>query len=446
MSLKQRRLLYITFILLFITITPFFWLYAAGYKLGSGFKFEKTGIFIIDSEPRKAKIYLNNKLQKQNIVGIIPRPNKTITTPAKIKNLLPGEYSVRLEIENYWPWEKKLKINSGKSTFAEDIILFRNELPFKLLDGKYNSIITTLDSNLALTYNSKQVAIIDIKKSQVISRLSQASSSQYWVWSKDKKYISNGEKIFEAKNLNTNNNLPIIFKSIKKPLIWHNENKIFAISDDNIISYEPKSGKIQIFSQFNELIELKSDTNNLYAIKKNKNNSIISIINPDNGENKKNINLPLSSYKFLNQSPFLLDIYDTKHNILYLIDPSSTYKPLIETVVDAKNINWINQSQFVYTNGHEIRLIDLTNKQKILIARYSQKINNIFWHPSRNYIIFSTNEYIATIELDKRDRYNVTRLIDQQKIRHTSLSKDGSRLLLVGAIGQNEGVYELILQ
>ena len=90
--------------------------------------------------------------------------------------------------------------------------------------------------------------------------------------------------------------------------------------------------------------------------------------------------------------------------------------------------------------------MDINTKQKILIARYSQKINNIFWHPSRNYVIFSTNEYIATIELDKRDKYNITRLIDKQNIKDVALSKTGSRLLFIGQIDNQDGVYELILQ
>ena len=95
MTLKQRRVLYTLFILAFLIITPAIILYASGYKIGNGLKLQKTGIFIIDSKPRGAKIYLNDKLEQDQIKKWLLDKNSFVVTPAKIKNLLPGEYLVR---------------------------------------------------------------------------------------------------------------------------------------------------------------------------------------------------------------------------------------------------------------------------------------------------------------------------------------------------------------
>ena len=64
MTLGQRRILYTLFIMAFFAITPVVWLYASGYKIGSGLKVQKTGILILDTAPRGARVYLNGVSQE----------------------------------------------------------------------------------------------------------------------------------------------------------------------------------------------------------------------------------------------------------------------------------------------------------------------------------------------------------------------------------------------
>ena len=89
-------MLSLIFILLFLIIAPAIILYAAGFKLSkNGLAIQKTGMFIIDSNPRGAKIFINGQVQKK-FINILFNKNRFITTPAKIKNLLPGEYDLSL--------------------------------------------------------------------------------------------------------------------------------------------------------------------------------------------------------------------------------------------------------------------------------------------------------------------------------------------------------------
>lgn len=436
MTLNQRRLLYIIFIILFLIVTPILWLYASGYKLGSGFKFQKTGILILDSEPKEAKIILNNKPYTGTIFG-----KKNITTPAKIKNLLPDIYTVRLEKNGYWPWEKKLEIKPGESTFAEDIVLFRNEIPLFLSDKNFEKIYRSPSSNLILLAGNNNLMIVDLKKSQTIATISN-SNNLCANWSPDSKYLTNCDTIYEAKNLNPVAQLAI---SANK-LDWQDNNTIFFINENGVNKYLSENKKIETFFEEKKILDLKAEKNYVYILSKNNENSIISILEPNSPDNYRDIKLPLSDYYFQNNSPYFLDVYDKLHDILYLVDPSSSYKPIVETIVRANINDWINENQIVYSDGHEIWLYDLQKKQKILISRYSSTINKIFWHPSKNYIVFSTDTYIATLELDKRDKYNVTYLIKDQEIKDITLSHDGSRLLFIGKVNGKNGVFELILQ
>src|SRR3989339_1238981 len=129
MSLKQRQALFIFFILVFLTATPLISLYAIGYKIGSGFSFQKTGMLILDTDPKGAKIHLDGKIQQNFFKRIYAEEQSYIRTPAKIKNLLPGTYDVRVELPGFWPWQKKLTVNPGQSTFAADIRPFKKALP-----------------------------------------------------------------------------------------------------------------------------------------------------------------------------------------------------------------------------------------------------------------------------------------------------------------------------
>ncbi len=84
MNQKTRKILYLIFLLAFFIITPTLFLYAAGYKMGSNFNIEKTGILIIDTTPQNAKIYLNDKLQQKFFKKVFSNEESFLTTPIKI--------------------------------------------------------------------------------------------------------------------------------------------------------------------------------------------------------------------------------------------------------------------------------------------------------------------------------------------------------------------------
>ena len=135
MSLFIRRCLYIFFIIIFLIVAPLIILYASGYKLRSGFAIQKTGALIIATKPKGASIYLNNKLQQDFLKNIFSRTKTFTVTPAKIKNLLPEEYTVKLALNGYWPWEKKVSVLPGQSTYIEAVNLFKNDLPLLITSG-----------------------------------------------------------------------------------------------------------------------------------------------------------------------------------------------------------------------------------------------------------------------------------------------------------------------
>ena len=124
MTLWHRRILYIIFILLFFILAPAISFYAAGYEFdfNSG-KVQRTGILIIESEPKGASIDLGDK-KKYNWFYDFFYKDEKMTTPNKLRNLLPDEYEITLSKEGYYDYRRKVEINPGQTVILDDPLLF----------------------------------------------------------------------------------------------------------------------------------------------------------------------------------------------------------------------------------------------------------------------------------------------------------------------------------
>lgn len=449
MTLKFRRFLYSLFILTFLIVTPLIWLYAAGYKLGSGFSIAKTGILIMDSEPEGARIYIDNKLRENLLKKFFSNQPSLITTPVKIKNLLPGEYEVRVEYDGYWSWQKKLKIEGGQSTFAEDIVLFKNDLPQNISQGYYHHLTLTPSQEHLVVLEESQVNIINLN-TELGSSISWATSSAL----ENEILFSPNENKFITNNylFSISGDQPIDLTKALGPhtekIIWHSQNPeklIYQVADSLYLYDLPTKINKTLLNQ-PALDDFFVQDNNLYSVGPDNLNSVLSIFNlKDDGVIKK-INLPRSTYEFLSIREGVVTLLDVIHNILYLIEPFSPIKPLMDTINNVTQATWINENILLFANNFEIWLYDLRTQNKTLLTRISQPIEGLFWHPTNNYIVYTTSKDINILELDKRDKYNITKLLVLEDIKSPVMTDDGETLYFYAKIGQQEGVYKLNIQ
>ena len=114
-------LFYLSLVVFFAGLPPIL-SFALGYKFNPAtFKFTKTGIISIKTQPEGVNVYLNGKLF----------PEKT---PATINELLPGQYSLKLEMDYYYPWVSQVKVEARKVVRLEKIILFPKRTYIKQLN------------------------------------------------------------------------------------------------------------------------------------------------------------------------------------------------------------------------------------------------------------------------------------------------------------------------
>ncbi len=109
---RIRAWLFYSSVLIFLIGLPFILSFSLGYKFNRHtFKFTKAGLIVLKSQPQGASVYLNGR--KLNI-----------KTPAIITELLPGDYYLGLELDKHYPWAEEIKVEAGKVTRLEKIILF----------------------------------------------------------------------------------------------------------------------------------------------------------------------------------------------------------------------------------------------------------------------------------------------------------------------------------
>ena len=117
MRYRTRIAILIGFIVLFLAAAPLVVLYTAGYRWnGKKLRPEKVGIIFVRSKPGNADIYLDGAKRRE-------------TTPARLRDLLPDAYELTIAKEGYSSWSKSLPVESGLTTFAEGVVLWKEGPP-----------------------------------------------------------------------------------------------------------------------------------------------------------------------------------------------------------------------------------------------------------------------------------------------------------------------------
>lgn len=447
MKTIHRKILFITFVLAFLIITPLVSLYATGYKLGNGFNIEKTGILIMDTEPKGAKIYLNDKVQTTFLKKIIAQSGNFITTPAKIKNLLPGEYNVRVELPGYWTWQKKLTIKPGESTFAEDINLFKKNTPLLLIGGSYDEILLPKNKNFLFASNEKEAIQFNLSNEDIKSFSTASGTSLYFdsvLWSPKEESLITRNLIF-----NTNDWVNPISSALiageGTDIKWKNDTSIYYLNNSNLYLHNLKSDVNESIVNDQKIVTYLPKGNAIYFTSEDEESTYLNSFEIDTKKIKGIVKLQKGNYEFINPENRIINLRDKSTDNLHLIDPAISLKPLRQTIENVKKTHWIDENKLLFANNFEIWIFDLSSLNASLITRISNKIDEIIWHPSNNYIIYSTDKNINVLELDNREKYNITKIIELNTIKNLKINTKGDILYFLSEIGNQKGVFKLMI-
>ncbi|MBI4714292.1 PEGA domain-containing protein, partial [Candidatus Uhrbacteria bacterium] len=323
-----RPLLFFIFVAAFLASAPAVVLYTAGYRFQFGSnRIVQTGVLNINSFPRGASIFIDDKEQKNQ-------------TPAVIDDVMPGERIVRVQKDGYSSWQKTLKVQSKQSTFATNVILF-------LIQDPESSTIT-LPTELVIHPTTKQWAYITNDGSLVE------------VWTQEN---------FEAQP-----------KSLLR--IAAQKSKIYSIewTQNNsellfIETFGTKQAKTILNVQTGEQKSFDEKLNPI-EIQNLSDRSVLSYKN-ENGVATIIAYLPLGSYSFANSPPQYILLSDKTRERIILIDQTQTQEPILLNA-SANQWSWSKGGdELLLSDGFDVTIyLPISHKQET-ITRVSDPIHEL---------------------------------------------------------------------
>ena len=396
----------------------------------------------VDSKPSGAEIFLNGK--QQNNPSFFPWKQKHLTTAAKIKNILPGEYDLVLEREGYWPFHKKINIYSGQTTFIEDINLFRSDLPFLVypaLEGELQ-----LSVSKKYLYSAGESKIINLKDT---AEKTWEINNQLPIYPGENKWLQNSDQFFLAGQwIDAEKNNSIDYQSIVggEAFNWRLEEatgRLYYQNKEALGYYDINQKSSRLILNQAEIIDYYPIGGNIFLIIRQDKKTMLQRYEISSDKTENIGSLPsIGDYRFINNNKEFLEIYDYKNRSLYLINTQQTARGL-QQILNALSWQWLDINTILYNNSWEIRSFDISTNKISLITRVGEEIKRVIWNKNKNYFIFTTDKTISAIN---REQGIITTIFKTEKISSPVLDEKGGNLYFWAKIGQQEGVYHIMLQ
>lgn len=448
MSKKSRDYLLLIFGILFIIITIITSLYASGYKFNLSWPIKwnrlllKTGMLAVDTIPAEATVYLNDK--PQNDLSFNPWKKDYIVTPAKIKNVLPGEYELRFEADGYWPYKQKINIYSGETTFVEDVNLFKNNSPLLILSVSKDELKISLDNKYLYLPSAKKIISLKNNSVRELNLLANENLDNFnHFWLKNNKLFVDGIIFDPQKGVNDINYAEIIGSSATNWVIESSRSYLYYQNNDSINQLNANSKTSSLVISGEKYLDYDISENKLFTITLNNKQIKLSAYNFSEAKIDDTWMLPSSGhYRFIERVSDYLSIYDDQNKTLYLFDEKKLNKgPL--TIMNINNWALYNNQTLIYTNDFEMYFFNFSNGRSDLITRRSEKINDIIWNADGNYLIFCGDKNLNVFDFKNK---NATLLLELEEINSPVLDVKNNDLYFWANIKGQAGVYKILMQ
>jgi hypothetical protein len=421
-------------IFLFIIITVYTSLYAAGYRLNWHWPLDfnqllsKTGMLIVQTSPRNVNIYL-----EKDTGGLFTQKEikNNFQTPAKIQNLLPGKYKLSLEKSGYWPITRNIQIFPNQTTSLLNIFLFKRSLPLNIYKTEKESIIINeerdkiifLETSKYLNLNNEEITHLDQDHVSLYLN-NNLLLNNYDIYS-----LNDQEIIFNLQDIINENYLHIYMDLKNKKFFYNtlekiayinlnnNQEKILIESDNNILDFLIKNQQI---------LSLEENNNNYYLISYDKTTLL----------RQKSISLPRGDYSFYFRDDNFLNLYDDLNKRLILF--FNNQQKIIDQV---DTWQWFDNN-LLWQSNHELYRYNLLNNETSLLLRSSKNILNFIWQTNDNYLIYSSDSSIYILYF-KEKRDDLIEILRAQNIGPLFINNHQNILYFYAEIDNQSGVFKL---
>lgn len=366
MTKKTRRILLISLAVLFLLAAPSITLYSLGYRIDfANKKITQTGGFYFKVWPRPAQVFLDGKAVKRTDLFF---------GAAYIDDVLPKEYEVEIKKDGYHAWRKTLKVAEKQVTDAKNIVL----LP---LDPGFEQISTNVE-RFFFSPDERKIILVEVAegKSSWSPSLSLRESSETEADSWALKLVE------PPKNVKSHLVKQADFSKKEKAELV---NLTFSDNSQEILLETTIGAKTQLFTL--ALAKLPAFLSTATATKEA---------------------TPGSSL----QKDYHID---EQSQTLYLLNKSSgLFEPILQGArgarvsPDGAKLLYFSEAEIgVFFPKQEFSQPQRQIGEKVLLARFSQNISDVFWLGS-HYIVFSVGEKIKVAEIDDRGQFNIVDLVE----------------------------------
>ncbi|MFA5644063.1 MAG: PEGA domain-containing protein [Patescibacteria group bacterium] len=423
-------------------MTTIFSLYASGYKISlrniltGQLPVQKTGILVVDSLPKGADISLNRQFRGLFFDSEIFK-NKKLKTPSKIKGLLPGDYILSLDLDGYWPWQQKVSIYPGISSYVENIVLFKRNLPVIFLESLIQNI--SLDPSGQKIILEEEKSLVDLNTGQKIDLGGSVEKINF----------------LDSKRIILDDYLLFDYSKNKYIDLFDGQTNISRVKlkGDYLFYLQAGLKSINLFNQKNDeifslpdLIDYDFYNGYYFLLTENNNGVFLKIYSYRQKEFIREFSLPSGGdYEIISQgsSSSFVYIYDKKFKNIYIANTLSKFNNFWAVINNVNGFSFVNRNNFVYFSDFEIYAFDVSLSESFLISRFDNKIKNLIWHP-KNYIIYSNDKDIAILDLQHDG--NSFNLVTLDEISNMVLDKMGSIIYFTGKINDQTGLYKLFIR
>ncbi|KKT42317.1 MAG: hypothetical protein UW30_C0001G0042 [Candidatus Giovannonibacteria bacterium GW2011_GWA2_44_13b] len=240
LTLRKRRILFWVSIVAFFLLAGPVLVYSLGYRLGAGFNFEKTGGIFIKSSRAGAEIYVDGK------------PKKTtsyLSESALVKNVTPGIHEVKVNLEGFWEWEKKIGVIS-EEVVSKEVLLVTKDAEGKILGEKPEALEPFLKKGVLYVYENKTAKAV-YSGVKIFWHL---SDGKFVILGEDGNFYLNKEKItneFTGETLDALKNYPnsAFLDGDRRLVLWDGRNiDSIWLGDENKMPLWQKEASITVYT------------------------------------------------------------------------------------------------------------------------------------------------------------------------------------------------------
>ena len=230
MTRAFRRLLFYISLVIFLVLSYVIVVFALGYKYDfTNNRLVKTGSIEIKTNV-SATVYINDAS-----MGRVSFINKAFSQTL----LLPKTYSVRVQADGYYSWQKNVEVKAGQLANYPMVYLLPSKLPSQFIAStSFNNFSIKFEPNPGL------VILTSGRKTETISLDNGAIAS-----------IVPTIKPSQSPNANSNNNNKKIESTDENKAMWFNNHEVW-IQWLNDSDYQPfrKSGDTELITRFAQTI------------------------------------------------------------------------------------------------------------------------------------------------------------------------------------------------